>query len=83
MLSNPLSLIILIVSVALMLGAILSKRVRKINTNQLKALKKHEESLSIDEKASRTKTQNVGILAIEIFFWLLILGGGFFAATKV
>ena len=83
MLSNPLSLIILIVSVTLILGAVLSKRVRKINTKQLKALKKYEESLSIEEKASQTKAQNVGILAIEIFFWLLILGGGIFVATKV
>ena len=83
MLSNPLSLIILISSAALILGAVFSKRVRKINTKQLAALKEHEESLSVKEKAGQIKAQNWGILFIEIFFWLLILGSGLLAATKV
>ena len=68
---------------ALIVGAVFSKRVRKISTKQLTALKEHEESLSVKEKASQIKTQNWGILFIEIFFWLLILGGGLLAATKV
>ena len=81
--SNTLSVIILILCVALILGVIFSKRVRKINNHQLDSIKEYEERLSVEEKTKRIETQKWGILVIEILVWSMLFLGAFFAASKV
>lgn len=75
MLTNPISLIILLISACLILVALLSNQLKLKHRKQVEALKKHDDSLSAKERKERARLQCMVVYFIEVALVLLVIFG--------
>lgn len=75
MLTNPISIIILVVSTCLILVALFSKKLKLKHRKQVEALKEYDDSLSDKERKEQTRLQYATIIFIEVALVLLVIFG--------
>jgi len=82
MLDNPWSIILLIISGLLIVGAVCSKRLRRMHNKDVNILKGNLEKLSKKEQNIQKTTEDTVIFVLEILLWLLFILGVIFVGTK-
>ena len=82
MLSNPYSVILLIVSFLLIVLAVCNKRLRKAHNKEVKLLKENFDNLTKKEQVAHKRTENWAVVILEISIWSFFILGGIFLSTN-